>query len=179
PWTDSIAPSAPSRFEQRDLDAQMTELRWDTCADNLCPEGVRYNVYASPASPVDVTKAENLVASCLPEPFFTFNRRLGLSLAVTALDRCGNESAPLQIRLAPSAPASAPQPHYLPTDGTTLTLPSAFEAEQYSITDLAGRPLLTGRWQEQADISSLERGVYRLCALPRKGSPRIVAEFRK
>jgi hypothetical protein len=79
-------------------------LTWQTSTDDL-PGGVRYNVYASKQWPVDTSNPQNLVAVLLPEPRFTYNPLYvaftGLHFAVTAIDRCGNESEPLQFTTTP------------------------------------------------------------------------------
>lgn len=94
-WTDSIAPQPPTNFTEEALEGQMMRLRWES-ADATSQGGLRYNVYASKTLPVDTT-AENLVAMLLPEPVYTYNRFTlllnRLHLAITAVDRSGNESA--------------------------------------------------------------------------------------
>ena len=64
---------------------------------------LRYNVYASRTWPVDITRAEHLVATLLPEPCFRYDRinALNLYFAVTAIDRAGNESPALQLSASP------------------------------------------------------------------------------
>lgn len=93
-WLDSIAPSAPEQLTTELINDQTASLCWQSSTDNLSG-GVRYNIYASREWPVDITKAENLIAALLPEPRFNFNRLASLNLyfAITAIDRVGNESA--------------------------------------------------------------------------------------
>lgn len=78
----------------------MERLTWQPSTDNL-QGGVRYNVYVSRQYPVDTSCAENLVAAAITEPSYTFNRLLvrlyGMHIAVTAMDRCGNESVPAAL----------------------------------------------------------------------------------
>ena len=100
-WLDSIAPTKPSHFTSTIIDNQTCELRWQPSTDQGKNGGVRYNIYASHQYPVDISRAENLVATLLTEPHFTYNRLMtylyGLNLAVTAIDRCGNESEAEQL----------------------------------------------------------------------------------
>ena len=95
-WNDSIAPEKPQGFT---LEGGL--LRWQ--ADEESQGGVRYNVYASRKYPVDITRAENLMATLLPKPEYRFDRSTlllyGLHLAVTAVDRAGNESEAAQLAL--------------------------------------------------------------------------------
>ncbi len=177
-WLDDEPPSAPTAATETDLDPYLTELSWAPSTDNLSQAGVRYNVYASPDQPVDITRAENLVSTYLLEPRFVYNRHLGLHIAITAIDRCGNESEPLHIA-ADQAHSSDPEAHYLPHDGSTLLLPPAPGAVSYSITDIADRTVATGTWTDTVDISSLPRGVYRILALHPHGIQRPLATFKK
>ena len=95
-WNDSIAPATPEGFT---IEGGL--LRWKP--DDEEQGGVRYNVYASRDYPVDITRAENLMATLLPKPEYRFDRSTlllyGLHLAVTAIDRAGNESEPAQLDL--------------------------------------------------------------------------------
>ena len=80
------------------VDDQTEELSWLPSADNL-GGGIRYNVYASREWPVDVSRPENLVATALYDARFRYNRfaAMGYYFAITAMDRCGNESEPIQV----------------------------------------------------------------------------------
>ncbi|MBQ7496062.1 MAG: family 10 glycosylhydrolase [Bacteroidaceae bacterium] len=115
-WLDSIPPQTPTppgRPQQRTARRGGGILTWQPSTDNL-PGGVRYNVYASTEWPVDTSQPQNLVATLLPEPRFEYNplyvALMGLHFAVTAIDRCGNESAPLQFTTtAPSVSKTSPR----------------------------------------------------------------------
>ena len=129
-WLDSIAPAKPDGFRVEAAADGQDRLDWTPSTDNL-PGGVRYNVYASRSYPVDITRPENLVSVAQQQPIFLFNRLMvrlyGMNLAVTAMDRCGNESEPAMLSLpglhvgqfperdfshliCPAAPASGKQP---------------------------------------------------------------------
>jgi uncharacterized lipoprotein YddW (UPF0748 family) len=60
--------------------------------------GLLYNVYGSNLYPVDITKAENLLAVNLRDTHWTLNARAQKlrHYAITAIDRFGNESPALQ-----------------------------------------------------------------------------------
>lgn len=187
PWIDSEAPTPPTQVQRQNEGGQSVTLSWQPCSDNLPQGGVRYNVYASRTYPVDVTRAENLVAVNLREPRYRYNKVWGMNLAVTAIDRCGNESLPLQagggptpqIAEAQSAPPPATGDHYMPHDGKLLELPRNPSVDYYLITDLAGKTLRTGLWVRRIDISRLAPGVYRLRTLQKRGVSRFVGEFKK
>ncbi len=91
-WLSTETPPAPEGLQTAVVSDDVEELTWNHTA------GLRYNIYASRHWPVDVSKAENLVATALPEPQFRYNRfeALGLYFAVTSMDRFGNESTAVQ-----------------------------------------------------------------------------------
>ena len=99
-WLDNEAPATPVLHEKRSLDACTTQLVWNSVVDNL-GGGVRYNIYASQQWPVSTDDPRNIVATALTDTTFTCssitNRFLGYHLAITAIDRCGNESEPCQV----------------------------------------------------------------------------------
>lgn len=101
-WLSDTIPSPPEQVSMEVLDDGIAALRWQWQA------GMRYNVYASRQWPVATDCAENLVATALDEPRYVFNRLYaalsGYNLAVTALDRYGNESAPVQVAPYESTP---------------------------------------------------------------------------
>ncbi|MBO4565332.1 MAG: family 10 glycosylhydrolase [Bacteroidaceae bacterium] len=95
-WSsDTIAPTQPTDLFYKDgvihwnFREPMTEGRWQT---------VHFNIYGSNIYPVDITKAENLLAQRIPTTSYQIaGRALTKSFyAVTATDRFGNESAPVQ-----------------------------------------------------------------------------------
>lgn len=112
-WLDSIAPAVPKGFVVESLADGQDRLAWEPSTDNLAAGGVRYNVYASRSFPVDVTRPENLVSAAQEQPAFVFNRLMvclyGMNLAVTAMDRCGNESEPAMLTLPGQRVARFPE----------------------------------------------------------------------
>lgn len=111
PWQDAVAPEKPDGFTLAFMDNQMSELCWKPSTDNL-QGGVRYNVYASQEFPVDTDNPKNLVASLLPVPRYVYNRvtsmLYGVHLAVTAVDRSGNESEAAQLDISDSPQRTTP-----------------------------------------------------------------------
>jgi len=181
-WIDAVPPSAPENVVPKELNDQLTELTWSPSSDNMAQAGVRYNVYASCDYPVDVERAENLVVSGLTDTKYIYNRRLGLNLALTAIDRVGNESPAVQLGGGARAEKSSRSQsllHYMPHDGHTLSLPALPDMEYYLVTDIAGRHVRWGKWSKSIDIYSLPCGVYRIRTLQKRGVSRFVGEFRK
>ncbi len=175
PWLDSEPPTQPSAPLCTDISTQLTCLSWHPSTDNMTDGGVRYNIYASHSYPVDTDDARNLMATSLTDTTFTYNRTLGLHLAITATDRCGNESQPLQL------PAPWPQTatQSLPHDGHTLPLPLCPDATEYRITTPLGNTAAQGDWGDHADIASLSPGLYILQTITAHATPRTIARFAK
>lgn len=100
PWLDNVAPSAPSEIEIENNGGYVT-FRWKAATDNDSHNAPRYVLYGSDTYPVDVSKAENLLATYIQgteytyAPLFPWERKL--CYALTAIDRYGNESEPAEI----------------------------------------------------------------------------------
>lgn len=92
-WLCDVKPQKPRNLVIEILNDVTEQLVWEG------EENMRYNVYASHTWPVDVSRAEHLVATALPTSSYEYNRfaAMGLYLAVTAMDRYGNESDPVQV----------------------------------------------------------------------------------
>ena len=97
-WTDSIAPSTPTNpvfiSPERGV-----HLQWTASTDNLSP--VYYRVYASDTYPIDTHNPANLIEARTDSTHYTYVPEVPwqeyLYWAVTAVDRCGNESEPLEF----------------------------------------------------------------------------------
>lgn len=93
--TDTLAPPQPTDLYYKDgvirwnFSEPMFTDRWQT---------VYFNIYGSNIYPVDVTKAENLLAQRIPHTSYQIAGRAFTKsfYAVTATDRFGNESEPVQ-----------------------------------------------------------------------------------
>lgn len=89
------APTQPTNLKYKDgvitwnYSQPTTDGRWPI---------VHFNIYGSNIYPVDITSPENLLAQRIPQTQYTIaGRALTKSFyAVTAVDRFGNESAPIQ-----------------------------------------------------------------------------------
>ena len=182
-----------SRNEERGTRSEVT-ISWTAPTPNTQhPTPFLYNVYASSVCPVDISDPRNLVATRLTEPHITFSSaKNSLSLphhspfrpiyyAITALDRYGNESEPLQSH---SFKSQQPTVNYqlstlnstlplLPCDGRQLTLPekpATLDANTLAIETLQGTLVATRPWRgNKTDVSTLPEGFYQLRSLGRKG----------
>lgn len=173
-WQDSIPPASPKDLSvTRASDA--TVVSWQPAdaasADSASPLYTYYNVYASRQYPVDIEDAAHLIAirrrgnslrlNHAPEGFF---------YAVTAMDRYGNESEPLQMAVSPSFTMPG---DFLECDGKQLSLPprdKALDADMLFVETLQGRAVAKFPYRgEKADVTNLPNGVYQLRAVDDKG----------
>ena len=96
PWIDNVPPTAPTELTgTRQVDGY-TRLSWHPATDNDQRNAPTYIIYGSDTSPVDTSNPENILAQRVqgteytyaPVRFWTEKKYF----AVTAVDRCGNES---------------------------------------------------------------------------------------
>ena len=170
-WAQSIAPIAPTKLNV-ERTSQGDNLSWSGAVD--CSDGpyLLYNVYASTEEQVDITKAENLIATRRPWQQITIRRRSSLRplyYAVTALDRYGNESLPIYSNR--KKVEAMVETGLMPNNGKLLTVPqrNLFDAELLLVCDIQGRTVKTFINRPQINISLLPEGMYQLKSLHKKG----------
>lgn len=155
-------------------------LSWSGAKDQSRSPYLLYNIYASHNWPVDVSDARNLVAA----------RRQGTSIAakvsearplyyaVTAMDRYGNESEPLQMASPKRKTAAA---NLLKNDGRTLQLPErgqVNDANYIIIESITGTMVATRPWQgNKINISRLPEGVYTVRSINKKHVTHRLGQF--
>jgi len=178
-WLDSIAPSSPGEPNRIVMDEQTELLCWAPSTDNVCGTDVRYNLYASRQTPVDISRPEHLVAVNLTECRYAANRVFntlnGMHFAVTAVDRFGNESQPTPFESGYTVPSARSG---LSCDGKTVTLPP-LDTEFLILTDIAGRPIRSMRYNSSLSVTDLPDGVYTVRTLQKKGLSRPIGWFFK
>ena len=179
-WAQSIAPTAPTR-----LNIEHTQrgdnLSWNGAIDRSDGSYLLYNIYASTEEYVDITRAENLIATRQRATQLSIRRnsqQRPLHYAVTALDRYGNESQP--IYSSTKAPVIVVQSDFIPNNGRLLTVPqrNLFDADLLLVCDLQGRTIKTFTNRPQLNISQLAEGVYVLKSLHKKGHTHRLGMFR-
>lgn len=127
-----------------------------------------YNIYMSTTSPVDITNPRNLVAARYTGTTFTHRPSQHYHYAITAMDRYGNESAPLQrIETKPTAIETKLMAH----NNTVLTLPTwvqTMDVKYFTISTLQSTSLRkmypTSKHYNDLNISALPNGTYVLYA---------------
>ncbi len=177
PWLDGEAPTTPSH-PSYSMEGGLCRISWHGSTDNTGGD-IFYNVYASNQSPVDVDDVSNLVVHHLRDTTFVYNPFKRQYVAVTAMDRCGNESRPLTFdALGANSGLKAERSHFLETKNGMLCLPGQqTQSPSYQITDLSGREVQAGSWAQQIDVSQLRPGIYRLHAMEEKGASKLIGEF--
>ncbi len=99
-WIDSIAPSRPCDVQFTPLEHGVS-IRWKASTDNLSQGGVFYRIYASDTYPVDVNQGLNLINARVADTQYTYTPVYPWEertyWAITAVDRCGNESEAVQL----------------------------------------------------------------------------------
>ncbi|MDR0988253.1 MAG: family 10 glycosylhydrolase [Prevotellaceae bacterium] len=96
PWIDAVPPSAPARLSVSSPQTGYYLLEWEAVAADSLSGTPTYVVYASDTFPVDTANPSNIVAQGIRQTSFLYAPRFPWEakryFAVTAVDRCGNES---------------------------------------------------------------------------------------
>lgn len=186
-WERAETPVAPSALTMTPVETT-AQNGLTTCLLSWTPVDrdtvmTRYNVYSSRSYPVDTEKAENLMAARLQRWHLTIPADPTRHYAVTATDRYGNESAPLQQDCSDpfvmsggdtdsKLPAFAERP-MLPCANGIVTIPpksNALDAQYVTIENMYGRIVDTRPYNGTAiNIKALPDGVYIIRSLGRKG----------
>ena len=173
-WAGRPAPEAPAT-----LRLQGNDLSWTEAVDNSGAPGIYYNVYASDDYPVDITRADNLVATRLSTTRLLVPAARARYFAVTAMNRYGMESTACQLqRLAtpkyqPSNLKSQPSLPFLgTTGGSPLRVPPcdpASDAYILVVKNLMGQTVTRRFYTAEMSVRNLTDGVYQLYSLDRRG----------
>lgn len=170
-WCGKQAPEAPTSLS---LDGNV--LRWQPGKNTSDASYLLYNIYASDKAPVDISRAENIVASRMMTTAVSVPQDARHYYAVTAVNRYGQESAPLQQYDMPASYDasgadlqatgilfSAGQPMALPSKGQTL------DADFIMIETLQGRQVAIRPYAGHLDMEGIPDGMYQLRSLGKKG----------
>lgn len=170
-WAQSIVPDAPHFFQVKRT-RQGVNLTWSGAEDRSDGPYLLYNIYASDQWPVDISNPKHLVATRYLWTHASFKEGRHHSkryYAVTALDRYGNESNPVQEQYTQEA---ATPSLLIANDGRKLDVASATEgldAEYLVVYTLQGQLKRTYGNKKSLDISLLPEGIYELRSLHKKG----------
>lgn len=165
-WAQSDAPTSPKMLNV-ERSHESDQLSWQEAEDRSDGPYLLYNIYASTTYPVDVTKAENLIATRYLRRHITIPKAKGQwYYAVTAQDRYGNEGPAAQE-------ASAYRQNFnvsslLPNDGRKLRVNAPSDAKALMITTLQGNMVKTCMNEPVIDISTLPEGIYQIKSVHKK-----------
>lgn len=162
-WIDSIPPSPPAPLTLPSppslqlLPDGKLRLGWQASTDNSVG-GVVYHLYGSDTYPVDVNNPKNLLATHLVSTTYDYRPnvpwRQKRYFAVTAADRFGNESAPLELNAA-----SEPDMPLL-NKGDVLYLPQLENARDVKVYVATGEEVWHANYAGQLSIRSVPEGFY-------------------
>ena len=96
PWIDNVAPTAPTALSVEKQSDGYTLLRWNPATDNDKRNAPTYVIYGADTYPVDTSNPENILAQRVQGTEYIYAPIRPWAarkyFAVTAVDRCGNES---------------------------------------------------------------------------------------
>lgn len=188
PWIDNVPPSKPTAVTLS-RKGSASHLHWQPSTDNT-DGGVHYNVYASTTYPVDTENPENLVAIRLKDCSYLHHhfiaRGKAIHYAVTATDRCGNESDAVQLSYPDKPVNTTPTPVHqyspqrLTIEEDIVCLPQHITGEERVIvTNIAGRPIADLPFNRKLNIKALPAGIYIVNTTTNGGEIRKVGFFTK
>ena len=179
-WESTTIPSTPSALNRKKHSGDVEMLSWRPVDKDTTK--IMYNVYCSREYPVNTDDACNLMMARLQKTSIIIPRDPSRYYAVTALDRYGNESKPLQEKhVQNTAPATKLPDGLLKCDGKTLRLPeksNVLDASFITIETLQGHIVATRPYKgSTTDVSRLPEGMYVLRSLGRKGVSHRLGHF--
>lgn len=171
-WESTTIPTTPSALNRKKHSGDVEILSWRPVDKDTTK--IMYNIYCSREYPVNTDDACNLMMARLQKTSIIIPRDPSRYYAVTALDRYGNESKPLQEKhVQNTAPATKLPDGLLKCDGKTLRLPeksNVLDASFITIETLQGHIVTTRPYKgSTTDVSRLPEGMYVLRSLGRKG----------
>ncbi len=171
-WEKKNPPTAPQNLN---IDTLSNTLSWGGAKDESGSDYLMYNVYTSDEYPVDVSKGSNLILMRTQKTAVKVPLG-GQYYAVTAMDRYGNESSPIQ-QIRPKQPSSkrlsqgrAGLPPIFSCDGRSLYLGNLEinNSDILQIETLQGRVLKTTFSSKNVNVSDLPEGFYCLRSIGKK-----------
>lgn len=173
-WQTTQQPDAPQGLKVAHQNG-LARLQWNEVTDKYTNSYVTYNVYRSTAPIVDINRPENLVAARLTAANYQ-EETYGKSYyyAVTAVNRFGLESAPLQSTPSPKTELQA-----FEYAAGVLKLTNGQQAKAIQIRDLSNRIVKEMAYQQEVEVSDLQAGSYQVVLLQENGSKSTLGVFLK
>lgn len=172
-WESHKTPLAPVTLK---TDTLTSTLNWSGAQDMSNGPYLLYNVYCSDECPVDVTKGSNLVVARTQKTSVKVPLN-GRYYAVTAMDRYGNESQPVQnysrvVKRIPEREQYSGGLPIFPCDGKTVSIGKTElnSTDLLSIETMQGVSVKTLFVKQKIDVHDLPEGFYQIRSLGRKKS---------
>ncbi len=181
-WESSSRPTPP---EELITDSLRGTLSWSGAQDRSGGPNLTYNIYCSNEWPVDVSRAENLVATRVERTSVMVPLK-GKYYAVTAMDRYGNESEPRQNIVLATGPKPGPKARRLPDrfpmfecDGKRVFIgkTEANNSDLIQIETMQGTALKTAFMSKSVDVRDLPEGFYTVRSIGKKKSSHRLGYF--
>jgi len=175
-WQSSALPRRPKDISLHN-NGNFLRIKWQGATATNDTPYLMYNVYCSQNYPVDTKDVRNLIAHHLRGTSLTIGKDDGQHYyAVTAMDRYGNESEPIQSKIV-----AQPTIELLKNDGTRLQLPEIspdFGTKYIRIESAVGNTMLTRPYNgESLTIRSLPDGVYTVKSVDKHKNARRIGQF--
>lgn len=167
-WEYGIKPAEPLNLKVSRM-VDCTKIEWMKSTDHTGISETLYNLYGSETYPVDINDAKNIIATRLKGFKACIMQNTDLYFAITAMDRFGNESKPLQEVRSNCEHKNS----LLEIDGNRLNMPikdKLLDAEYATIESLTGKIIKIIPYSTSCvDISSIPSGMYVMYSLNKKG----------
>ena len=171
-WIDSIAPATPTliSFDEKAIlnsHEPSVTMRWEPSSTQKAG-GIYYRIYASNNYPVDTESGENIIKVCVNDSIYSYAAALPWQKkrfwAITAVDRYGNESLPLECN----------QPSSNSLELFDNKLPHIPAGSQLIIADMTGCELIRCTHSDTSILKQLSKGTYRISLLSPDGSKKLI-----
>lgn len=172
-WTGRTAPTAPTTLTMAD-----GQLTWSGATDSDHRTYLLYNVYASDDYPVDITRPEHLIAARLTATSAPLPSQRKY-YAVTAMNRYGLESPPIQQPQPERQPQTSPQKVQM-SAGRPIALPPkapTLDADYVIIESMTGQQISVRPYSTHMSVDGLPDGMYQLRSLGKKGRTHRIGYF--
>ena len=190
-WQNSTPPKAPQCLTLQKIKGCAARLSWSH--EEKDTTMMLFNIYSSTSYPVCTDDARNLIATRRQSRSIVITHNPSLYYAVTATDRYGNESKPLQESYETASHTITESTCHntalplLHCDGKRVTLPTSVrltDAAYLIVTTLQGSVTTTlplrfngNTPATTADVSRIPEGIYALRTLGKKGVSHRVGIF--
>lgn len=175
-WMDSIAPSTPALPSLQLMPDGKYHMSWQISVDDS-GRPVVYHLYGSDTYPVDISNPKHLLETHLTTTEYDYvpaapwlQKRY---FAVTAADRFGNESAPLELNAA----SDIDMP--LLNEGNILPLPEVKGAKRVKILTATGEEISYTNYARQISLASLPAGFYTVYIVNNTGVESFIGTIMK